>query len=372
MTEIDIKPKNDIETNLLALLAPCADIDLQASTLEAFIMRRFNAARDERHRAKKTRLYWSIARDNMTAAGDLISASSWQLLSARDEWTSLVWSTEWRWRDQLASRTGPPCRRRVALLAAERRLQHELRLYNLALAVVNHVLWDLAPEDFAHSRRRYASDIDAGYPLRDLNGAPVFVSLGAGAEANADAGLQEQAQRLLAALLDPSLDAASRLHLTHAYLYPARIEPRHLQSAHEQALVGQWGLFAKKRVPAGTCVGIYGGILLDNAERIMLRDRRYLAKVPGADGVNYFVDGENLMSLMNTSFSCDASGTITGHDPQRTNIRARTFRCRTADGRPIAPIAFFATVDIEQDRELRWNYGYGQEAFADLAGYMGG
>jgi hypothetical protein len=348
------------ELDLIGLLAPCADTAQQADILERLILDRFKAALAERDLLTKRDLYWSITRKLLSIANELINPQSWLLLADDKNWKSLFWSSDWKWHDRMLAQTGPQLRRELASLDADQRLHHELQLHNLVMALVNHVLWDLAREDFPDPRRPYAVEIDGEYPFRNLDGSAHVLSL------DTATALDPDAASFIASLIDPKLDPASRSRLAHTYLYPGRVKEHHLLTPLERPLIGQFGVFAKRHIPAGTCVGIYGGPLLDNADRIMVTDRRYLAKCGGVDGKGTFINGENIMSLMNTTFRYDTCGAIVSHDGQRTNIRAQSFRCKTAGGTPVSPLAFFVTTDINEDCELRWSYGYGNEAFSDL------
>lgn len=148
-----------------------------------------------------------------------------------------------------------------------------------------------------------------------------------------------------------------------AALYQSRLRVRaltadDLQSPHEQGLIGQRGVFAHARIAAGSCVGVYGGQLLDRADLFLLQDDRYLisaSSTPGDKGIN----GENMMAMMNTHYLLDAEGQVVGHPPTGYNVEPAAFAVETLDGEPLVIHAFFATTDIAVGEELRWNYDAG-------------
>jgi hypothetical protein len=235
---------------------------------------------------------------------------------------------------------------------------HETRLAHVAKAAVSHVLWDLAKQEFPGVRKSYHSDIDAAYPLRDFDGNAVFVS------PDDEADLDDELVSNVAPFLDQEISQATRRSLYQANLYVGNIEDGMLRLPQESALIGQLGAFATRAIPEKTCIGIYGGMLLDDFDRIMLADQRYLAKCPGTSP--RYVNGENILSLLNSTFQYDASGTIIGQGEQGINVHAQYIPCKTRDGASISPIALFANRNIEKGSELRWSYGYGNDALATL------
>ncbi len=143
------------------------------------------------------------------------------------------------------------------------------------------------------------------------------------------------------------------------HLVPRRLTAADLRSPSEAALIDQWGLFARTDIRAGTCLGVYGGQLLDEVDIFLLEDDRYLmsaADEPGTLAVN----GENLMSLMNTLFDVDADGRITGHPATGYNVTGESFQVRMRHGWQVRIHAFRASTDIPAGTELRWNYDLGE------------
>jgi hypothetical protein len=349
----------DTASNLVELLAPCATCEDQIETLEAYVLKRFDVMKNVRDAKAKRDLYWSIAREILRQAAKLISKESWRLfIAANTDRAKLFGAAPWKWHDRALAQIGPRLPRNLASLDPDARMRHETRLAHVAKAVVNHVLWDLAKQEFQGVRKTYHSDIDAVYPLRDIDGNAVFVSL------DDEAELDDELVSNVAPFLDQEIGQATRRNLYQANLYVGKIEEGMLRSPQESVLIGQLGAFARRAIPEKTCIGIYGGMLLDDFDRIMLADQRYLAKCPGASP--RYVNGENILSLLNTTFQYGASGTIIGQGEQGINVHARYFPCKTGEGASISPIALFASRDIEKGSELRWSYGYGNDALATL------
>lgn len=150
----------------------------------------------------------------------------------------------------------------------------------------------------------------------------------------------------------------ARARASLRWLLPRRLEVSDLRSASEHPLLGQWGVFARVTIPAGTCVGVYGGQLLDDVDLFFLQDDRYLISASDVLG-QVSVNGENITSLMNTLFDVDAQGAVIGHPPAGYNVVPESFRVTFRHGWRARIRAFRAAEDIPAGSELRWNYGLG-------------
>ncbi|WP_374568161.1 hypothetical protein [Ideonella sp.] len=157
----------------------------------------------------------------------------------------------------------------------------------------------------------------------------------------------------------PRASRRARAAASLRWLVPRRVTEADLRRPGEQALIGQWGLFARRAIPAGTCLGVYGGQLLDEVDLFVLQDDRYLMAASDVLG-QVSINGENIMSLMNTLFETDASGEVTGHPPDGYNVTAATYRVVLRHGWQARIRAFRASEDIAAGCELRWNYGLGE------------
>lgn len=199
------------------------------------------------------------------------------------------------------------------------------------------------------ARREYAAEHAGDPPFRDADHGVVHI-----------ADVLERAEAF--ADVEPYTDArvSRRTRALQALrlLEPRRIAAADLRSPGEVALIGQRGLFARHDIPAGTCLGVYGGQLLDEVDLFLLDDDRYLMSASDPIG-SVAVNGENLLSLMNTLFLFDAEGRTLGHPPAGYNVRGESFPVRLRHGWTARIHAFRASEDIPAGRELRWNYDLG-------------
>lgn len=192
------------------------------------------------------------------------------------------------------------------------------------------------------------------YPLRDLRREVLPVLSSADWSRPSMTG-----QRYAYALVEPfcatGLRCRARAAL-YAQLSVRRLVPEDLQSPEERDLVGQWGVFARQDIPAGTCLGIYGGLVLSNTEAPRVWDRRYLMRV-GTGPEPLHLDGETLLCLANSRFVLDARGEVVGHPEDGYNAELARFPAVLAHGYELVIPALFACADIPAGVEVRWNYG---------------
>lgn len=149
-----------------------------------------------------------------------------------------------------------------------------------------------------------------------------------------------------------------------ASLYRRMLEARRLRGCdlwfpNEQALIGQWGVFAATAIPAGTCVGVYGGQVMDEHDLVLMDDDRYLmtSAYDPAQRASVSINGENLISLANTLLLLDSEGQVAGHPEDGYNIEVAKFPAVLSHGWHTAVPALFTIRDIAPGEELRWNYG---------------
>jgi len=249
------------------------------------------------------------------------------------------------------------CRHRVLSLMPDeaRTTSTEERARQLALMSYGTERWLalLAQVRLGHrdrvARREYTLELAGEPPFRDADhGVVHVVEVLDRADAFAD--------------VEPYTDAriGRRTRASHALrlLEPRVIEADHLRSPQEAALIGQRGLFARRDIAAGTCLGVYGGQLLDEVDLFLLDDDRYLMSASEPIG-EVAVNGENLLSLMNTLFLFDADGQPDGHPAEGYNVRGESFTVRLRHGWSARIHAFRAAQDIPAGQELRWNYDLG-------------
>jgi hypothetical protein len=207
-------------------------------------------------------------------------------------------------------------------------------------------------------RRDYRDAACGAYPFRDATHEQVHVVSAQPLSAPALSG-RRYAYADVEPYVNPGLGDAERAALYLSRLQVRTLEAADLKRPDETALVGQRGVFATQPIAAGTCVGVYGGQIMDKMDIFILQDDRYLISASleaGRLGVN----GENMMSMSNTLFVLDGEGKPSGHPATGYNIESAAFQARLADGREIVLRAFFAIADIAAGDELRWNYDLGR------------
>lgn len=340
-------------TGLAETVARYRSADDQIHALEAQVLRQFAAIHETRDVTAKKDAFWSMTREMLQQSQRLISQESWAVLNTLGG-SDLFWNPSWPWVEKASSEIGPPSFASPEDCDPTVRARHELRLFNLVLATVDHVLWSIAPNEFTDPRRSYDVELDGAYPFRWLDGEQAAVTI----DADPANDLSQAQSDRIKPYVDPASSNADRASLYAGNLYCRPIIESDLLQPQERGLIGQWGVFARHRIAEGTCIGVYGGTLLDSESLIMLSDKRYLAKVTASGGPDYFVNGENILSLMNTMLLFDDTGRAVAQDTRPHNVHAQSFRCQTANGIPLSLVAFFAANEIEADEELRWNYGY--------------
>jgi len=145
-----------------------------------------------------------------------------------------------------------------------------------------------------------------------------------------------------------------------AALYQSRLRVQtltagDLQSPAERGLIGQRGVFARTDIPAGVCLGVYGGLVMDPVDTFVLDDHSYVFKASDEPG-RVLVNGETMMSLVNTRFLFDAQGRATGHPRTGYNVEEAAFPVRMSDQREMLVHGFFSLTPIPAGTELRICY----------------
>ena len=255
--------------------------------------------------------------------------------------------------DRLQSAPLPPDRGSEPDLTMQR-----MSLINAGLARWNHLLARLRYVNRARVHRRVHTDfgLRAG-PWRDVDhGDLTLVEIDATSQP-ADSGCRHGREAVLP-FIAPRRRAAARAALYKHWLMPARLERRHLRAPHETPLLGQWGVFAARPIASGTCLGAFGGLLLDPVDGFLLRDHRHAISASREPG-RVTLNGENVLSLVNTLFEVDAKGVWTGHPATGYNCEMAHFPARLAHGWDVVVVACFASQDIDAGAELRWNYHLG-------------
>ena len=259
---------------------------------------------------------------------------------------------------QGAETDGPPVRELDDISLALHRLQ-------LVQSGSGRVFSMLRQVRFRHrhriARREYRDEDCGNYPLRDAEHPAVPVRSARPVSLSSISG-RTYDYADLEPYLSPRVSKRARASLYLSRLQARTMTTDDLQSPQEQALIGQRGVFAIAPIPPGTCVGVYGGQILDEADGFLAQaaDGRYLINASPDRAGHAFINGETLLSLMNTHFLFDEHGQPCGHPPTGYNVECADFLVEAAYGWTLVVYGFFATSEIRPGDELRWNYRLGQ------------
>jgi hypothetical protein len=272
-------------------------------------------------------------------------------------------------RDRLAAATrpapqdgqaldGPPVRELDDISLALHRLQLVQSGSGRVFSMLRHVRYR---HRHRITRREYRDEDCGNYPLRDAE-HPVVPVRSAGAHSLSSISGRTYDYADVEPYLSPRVSKRARASLYRMRLQARTMTPADLQSPHEQALIGQRGLFATRPIEPGSCVGVYGGQILDEADGFLAQaaDGRYLINASPDRPGQAFINGETMLSLMNTHFLFDEQGQPCGHPPTGYNVECADFRVEAAYGWTLVIYGFFATTYIRPGDELRWNYRLGQ------------
>ncbi|CAB3772653.1 SET domain-containing protein [Paraburkholderia solisilvae] len=228
----------------------------------------------------------------------------------------------------------------------------QVLLYQLAMQSLEDEL-NAIIEMIGPYRRSYSALSNGYYPLVDLDGQDIPVRL----DATVDAVLSHA----VAPFLDPRLTPAERSYLYDRNLAVTTIMSGHLTSEFERTLLGQAGVIANRFIDPGTCLGVYGGVLLEKNHSVRPFDNRFIFCVDGKGNEDRYIDGENILSLINTAFTYDTKGAIIGSaDEQTYNVMSKPVRCILPDGDELTMPAYFSKRAIPPGTELRVDYSYRQ------------
>ena len=214
------------------------------------------------------------------------------------------------------------------------------------------------------ARLPYSPRLDARYPFRDEALNPIhIVSV---TREPGRAGARNDPQRMaVLPFVDPEADAATLAAAYHDRLVCRTILDADLRDPRERVLVGQLGVFARRALRSGECLGVYGGQLLTPAMYFTCADDAYI--LSAVSGANFaWVDGENILAMANTRLAYDAEGLPVAQAGEGYNMKAVRFHVISACGRRFSIGALFVAEDVEAGTELRWNYGHSAESIAAI------
>lgn len=210
------------------------------------------------------------------------------------------------------------------------------------------------------ARRPYRPQSCGELPYRDHAHGPLRV-LGASERSSPSDSKRVYSYALAEPFVDHRVRKRLRAGLYHRRLQARRLGPEDIKSPGEGSLIGQWGVFATSPIAAGSCLGAYGGLLMRRADAAMLGNWEHVLWMPsgkGLDDERVWVNGENMMSLINTFIRVDAQGGFLGHPEADYNVEPARFRASLSHGWEAGVVGIFALRDIAPAEELRWNYGW--------------
>ena len=204
-------------------------------------------------------------------------------------------------------------------------------------------------------RRQDRGDTLCGtYPFRHADLGDVHVLSAAPLSSASRSGIQYAYADVEPFLrVDLSQEERAALHQTRLRVQTMTADD--LQEPGERELIGQRGVFARTHIPARTCLGVYGGLILEPVDIFLLGDYDHMISASDEPG-SLCVNGETMMSLVNTRFLFDAQGQAAGHPTTGYNVEEASFQVRMSDQREMVIHAYFAATDIAPGTELRVCY----------------
>jgi hypothetical protein len=134
----------------------------------------------------------------------------------------------------------------------------------------------------------------------------------------------------------------------------------------EPALVGQQGVFAKRDIPVGTPIGLFGGQYLGNPDDIRLDEKvRQMAGIPP----NKYWDGKVSDSGGGVQAMCPMMKCNSAEKAANISSSAQVSTIGPA-GENIKLMALFTTRAIRAGEELRMEYKLGHRAQAPLRSFV--
>lgn len=222
--------------------------------------------------------------------------------------------------------------------------------------------------------RGYHADNNRAYPLLKLDGSMYKINAIQPRSSKGDTG-RDYSCRPVKPFISSKLTGEQREKL-YDQLEVRRLGPKDLR-ANEFLLLGQYGVFAARKISAGTCIGVHGGtffsgenlaaelgIPLDEMLRAVNMDYMVWMNFGSNNSESLFLDGNNIISKINTLFFQGGMGWRQASGCY--NAEGALFKCEMDDGRDISLHAIFAARDIESGEEIRMNYHYSPEVVAQI------
>ncbi|WP_129438958.1 dermonecrotic toxin domain-containing protein [Pseudomonas sp. ACM7] len=223
-----------------------------------------------------------------------------------------------------------------------------------------------------NTRGNYDRANNGRYPLRDLKGQPLRIKKIQQQVNSADGGT-----RYGAAAIKPYIQWEGFEGV--ANLYEEKLALRTFTAAdckvpEERTLIGQDMVSSKKPLVKGEILGVYGGGLIPGYVGVARKDPFLIDVLPGklfthARPPTVLLSGDNVLSRMNTLFEYEqgkpARQATTGYNVEAVPFDVEV-QAQGGGKEKYLLYAFFAIDDIPVDNELRWNYGYTEQAIRNL------
>lgn len=178
--------------------------------------------------------------------------------------------------------------------------------------------------------------------------------------------------------VSPSLSEQERAAL-YSKLRCVPMDESHLKHINEQVMIdnGDDTVVATEDIPAGACLGAYGGFGLEKDFRVEypdidsedddpdVDDTYLVGKGRKYEGDIQFVDGNNILSRINTLFKWEGKDVV-AQEKEGYNVRFVDMKAVTKEGKTELITFVFATEDIKAGQQLRVNYHYNQQTLGKL------
>lgn len=179
--------------------------------------------------------------------------------------------------------------------------------------------------------------------------------------------------------VSPSLSEEERAALYNK-LRCVPMNQSHLRHPNEQVMIdnGDDTVIATEDIPAGTCLGVYGGYALEDDFLVDYPeinppddddpdlDETYLiGKDENYKGDIKFVDGNNILSRINTLFQWEGMDVV-AQEREGYNVKFVDMVGKTKEGKTELITFVFATEDIAANEQLRVNYHYKKSTISRL------
>lgn len=227
--------------------------------------------------------------------------------------------------------------------------------------------------------------IDEMYAIRDKNNRPLYVSKISDVSVNSQSGTVYSSESVLPFIdnkfinrpapgsvneltgVDDSVYRQSRKSLYDRNIHVRVITANDVPDS-EQALIGQFGGFAARPIKKGEAIGVYGGRVVNSNEigkNEFLMNAFQAKSAPGDNVRSLRYSGDNAISRINTIYEADNG--VLRQAQSGYNAEAASFDITALNYNPrqktlnLRLVVLYATEDIPQGKELRWNYGYSSQ-----------